>query len=149
MTVTTTDDALGRFLEVRAPLASRRLETLRDLRDRGIRTYAFVGPLLPHFRHRPDLLDALFERLAAAGVGSVYVEHLNLKPYIRERLWLALEDEPAEVRAVYRGASTETHRTALDALVGDLVTRHGLALRRAGVLAHDPGPRGAAAGPRG
>jgi DNA repair photolyase len=148
MTVTTTDDTLSRFLEVRAPLASRRLSTLDTLHARGITTYAFVGPLLPHFRYQPRLLEKLFERLAATGIGSLYVEHLNLRPYIRERLWHALRDEPAEVREVYGGASTDAHRQALDALVNELVARHGLRLRLAGVLDHGSGKRLAAARPR-
>ena len=49
LTVTTTDDRLSRFLEVRAPLASRRLQTLAKLHARGIQTYALVGPFLPTF----------------------------------------------------------------------------------------------------
>jgi DNA repair photolyase len=57
LTVTTTDDRLSRFLEVRAPLGSRRLETLAALAARGIETYAFVGPLLPHFRYDREALD--------------------------------------------------------------------------------------------
>ena len=100
------------------------------------------------FRYQPHLLDKLFERLAGTGVGSLYVEHLNLKPYIRARLWRALKDEPAEVREVYGGASTDAHRRALDALVTELVGRHGLTLRRAGVLDHGSGTRGTAAGTR-
>src|SRR5262249_50251617 len=36
MTITTTDDKLSRFMEVRAPLASRRLETLKRLHEEGI-----------------------------------------------------------------------------------------------------------------
>jgi DNA repair photolyase len=148
MTVTTTDDTLGRFLEVRAPLASRRLSTLDALHARGIATYAFVGPLLPHFRYQPQLLKELFERLAATGVGSVYVEHLNLSPYIRERLWHALQAEPPEVREVYAGASTAAHRQALDSMVNDMVGRHGLTLRLARVLDHGSGKREAASSPR-
>src|SRR5712692_8533697 len=148
MTVTTTDDTLSRFLEVRAPLASRRLSTLDTLHARGITTYAFVGPLLPHFRYQPHLLEKLFESLAATGVGSLYVEHLNLRPYIRERLWHALKDEPAEVREVYEGASTDAHRRALDAMVNELVRKYRLTLRLAGVLDHGADKRGAATSPR-
>jgi DNA repair photolyase len=47
LTITSTNDRLSRFLEVRAPLASRRLRTLAELHAEGIHTYAFVGPLLP------------------------------------------------------------------------------------------------------
>lgn len=142
MTVTTTEDRLGRFLEVKAPTSSRRLGTLAELARRGIRTYAFVGPLLPHFRYRPELLDALFRALAEAGVGSVYVEHLNLRRYIRDRLWTTLGRDRPEVQAVYREASTAEHRAALDAIVSDLLGRYHLTLRRAEVLYHDATDRG-------
>lgn len=137
MTITTTDDNLSRFLEIRAPLASRRFRTLKKLHEEGIDTYAFVGPLLPHFRYRPDLLDQLFAQLAEAKVQSIYVEHMNLKPYIKERLWPTLEKEPAEVQEVYRGASTKEHRQALDEIVDGLIKKYSLRLRLNEVIYHN------------
>jgi DNA repair photolyase len=94
----------------RAPLASRRLAALAELNARGIETYAFVGPLLPHFRYDRDALDTLFAGLARAGVRQVYVEHINLRPYILQRLGRALRSAPPEVRAVYGGAKTDERR---------------------------------------
>ncbi len=137
MTVTTTDDLLSRFLEIRAPLASRRFDTLKKLHEAGIRTYAFVGPLLPHFRYRPDLLDDLFARLAETKVQSVYIEHINLKTYIRERLWTKLQDESVEIQEVYREASTKLHREALDSIVAELLKKYGFKLRLNEVLYHN------------
>lgn len=137
MTVTTTDDAISRFLEVHAPLASRRLKTLACLNAAGLDTYAFVGPLLPHFRYQPEQLDVLFAGLVEAGVRSVYVEHMNLRQYIRERLWTLLETQPPEVQEVYRGAVTREHRRALDEIVAQLLKKHGLTLRLSEVLYHN------------
>ncbi len=137
MTVTTTDDRLSRFLEVRAPLASRRLKTLTELTRRGVRTYAFVGPLLPHFCVQPALLEKLIASIAAAGVTCVYVEHMNLKPYIRERLCRHLQDEPQEVRSIYAAAATKSHRQELDRMIASLLNRYGLTLRLGRVLEHD------------
>ena len=137
LTVTTTDDRLSRFLEVRAPLASRRLETLAALNLRGIETYAFVGPLLPHFRYDRGALDALFAGLARAGVRSLYVEHINLRPYIQQRMQRALRSAPPEVQAVYRDARTDEHRRVLDTIVAELLAKHGLTLRLSRVLYHD------------
>ncbi|PYM41762.1 MAG: radical SAM protein, partial [Candidatus Rokuibacteriota bacterium] len=137
LTVTTTDDRLSRFLEVRAPLASRRLETLAALNSRGIETYAFVGPLLPHFRYDRGALDALFAGLARAGVRSLYVEHINLRPYIQQRMQRALRSAPPEVQAVYRDARTDEHRRVLDTIVAELLAKHGLTLRLSRVLYHD------------
>lgn len=137
MTVTTTDDSLSRFLEIRAPLASRRFDTLKKLHDAGVPTYAFVGPLLPHFRYRPDLLDELFARLAETEVQNVYIEHMNLKPYIKERLWSTLQKESAEIQEVYCEASTKIHREALDDIVADLIKKYGFKLRLNEVLYHN------------
>jgi DNA repair photolyase len=136
LTVTTTDDRLSRFLELRAPLASRRLETLAALNARGVETYAFVGPLLPHFRYDRVALDALFSGLARAGVRSLYVEHISLRPYIQQRMQRALRSAPPEVQAVYRNARSGEHRQALDMIVSDLLAKHGLTLRLSRVLYH-------------
>ena len=137
LTVTTTDDRLSRFLELRAPLASRRLETLAVLNSRGIETYAFVGPLLPHFRYDRGALDALFAGLARAGVRSLYIEHINLRPYIQQRMQRALRSAPPEVQAVYRDARSDEHRRVLDTIVAGLLAKHGLTLRLSRVLYHD------------
>jgi DNA repair photolyase len=136
LTVTTTDDRLSRFLEVRAPLASRRLGTFAALNARGVETYAFVGPLLPHFRYDRGALDALFAGLARAGVRSLYVEHINLRPYIQQRMQRALRSATPEVQAVYRDARSDEHRQALDMIVSDLLAKHGLTLRLSRVLYH-------------
>lgn len=137
MTVTSTDDRISRFLEVHAPLASRRLKTLARLNASGLRTYAFVGPLLPHFRYKPRELDKLFSGLIKAGVRSVYVEHLNLRQYIKKRLLPILEDQPKAIQDVYRNAATDEHRAALDKIVANLLTKHGLTLRLNKVLYHN------------
>ncbi|WP_326584470.1 radical SAM protein [Streptomyces sp. NBC_00481] len=137
MTVTTADDKVSRWLEVRAPLASRRLRTLAELREAGIPTFAFVGPLLPHFATQPELLDHLFGQLVEAGVTEVFMEHINLKRYIRERMDQVLADEPDEVREAYVQARTQEHREQLDAIVAGLLAEHGLRLRFDEVVHHD------------
>jgi DNA repair photolyase len=137
MTVTTADDKVSRWLEVRAPLASRRLRTLTELREAGIPTFAFVGPLLPHFATRPELLDHLFGQFVEAGITEVFMEHINLKQYIRERMDQVLADEPDEVREAYVQARTKEHREQLDAIVAGLLAEHGLRLRFNEVVHHD------------
>jgi DNA repair photolyase len=148
LTVTTTDDRLSRFLEVRAPLGSRRIEALAALTARGIETYAFVGPLLPHFRYEPAALDAVFAGLVRAGVRSVYVEHINLRPYIQQRLGRALANASREVQDVYRGAKTDEHRRVLDGIVTELLAKHGLSLRLNRVIYHHEPEAKAVTSPR-
>ncbi|EPY01819.1 SPL family radical SAM protein [Magnetospirillum fulvum] len=137
VTVTATDDAVGRFLEGHAPFATDRLRTLAALNQAGIPTYAFVGPLLPHYRYRGDLLEDLFRCIRDSGTSSVFVEHLNTSPYIVRRIAPLVRDEPAEVQAVYAAARTDEHRRALSDMVMDLVAKYGLEIRLGRVLDHN------------
>ena len=137
MTVTTTDDRVSRWLEVRAPRSSHRLKALAALHEAGIPTFAFVGPLLPHFVETPELLDLLFGRLVDVGVREVYIEHINLKQYIRERMNLVLAEEEPKVRETYVRARANAHRETLDEIVARLLGKHGLKLRFDEVIYHD------------
>ena len=136
LTVTSGEDEISRWLEVHAPPPRKRLEALRTLNEAGIRTYAFVGPLVPHFVERPELLEDLFARLADAGVRRVYVEHLNAKTYIRKRLDAVIARQPEQVRAAYAEARTSEHRTRLEQIVSELIARHGMELRLGAVIDH-------------
>lgn len=136
LTITTTDDNLGRFLEVRAPQSSRRLSVLKTLNEQGIPTYAFIGPLLPHFRYQPELLEQLFGAIASAGVKQVFVEHINLPSYIKERLWKELRNLPPEMQQAYEGARKADHRRELDKLVTHLIAKYNLKLRVGSTLYH-------------
>ena len=135
MTITTTDDELSRFLELRATATSMRIKTLGELNKAGLRTYAFVGPLLPHFRYKPELLDKLFASLVETGVSQVYIEHINLSSYIKKRMFESLEGDK-ELQEVYAEASTDRHRKELDKIVKEQLHKHGLELRLNDVIYH-------------
>ena len=136
MTVTTQDDALARSLEVNAPAATARLRTLRALSDAGIHTYAFVGPLLPHYRDSPDLLDRLFGDVASAGVSSVYVEHLNLRRDILNRVSPVLGSATTEAASALRSHRISEYRAAIDRGIAEMLKQHGLELRLRQVIVH-------------
>jgi DNA repair photolyase len=137
VTVTTTDDKLSRTLEVTAPLASRRFDTLKQLVENGISTYAFIGPLLPHFRYQPLLLDELFRKIAETGTKDIYVEHINLPAYVKERIWKELKSESQEVQDIYAGAQTKKHRELLTQMVEKLTEKYGLRIRLGGAIYHE------------
>jgi DNA repair photolyase len=140
VTITSPDDVIGRELEARAPAIRDRFETLRRCNEAGVPTYAFLGPLLPHFRYRPALLDDLFRRLADVGTTTIFAEHLNSSAYIRRRIAPLLIDAPTEVREAYAAARSSEHRLAIAGLVEDLVARHGFKLRLNGVIDHHTSP---------
>lgn len=137
MTVTTTDDRISKWLEERAPVASKRLAALKTLNDNGIETYAFLGPLLPHFVERAELLEDLIRAVSETGVRSVYVEHINLRAYIRSRMDPLLEKESESVQSVYVTARGNPHRARLDELVAPLLEKYGLKLRLNEVIYHN------------
>ncbi len=53
LTITTDDEGIRRIFEPRAPSIDQRIRALRALHQKGVRTYAFIGPLLPM---HPDVL---------------------------------------------------------------------------------------------
>ncbi len=132
LTITTTDNKITRMLEKNAPLVSKRLEALEELKNNGIKTYAFVGPLLPHFRYKPELLDALFKKLADIKVDSIFIEHINLNSYIKKRLVQELKDQPKEYIESYNVA----HKQVLDSMIQTLLDKYKLKLRLNTVIEH-------------
>ena len=136
VTVTTTDDAVSKLIEVHAPSASARLDTLKRLHARRISTYAFVGPLLPHYLYQPEKLDDLFRSIAQAGVKYLFVEHLNLSTYIKNRLIQFLKENSPGLEQMYLSSDTDHHREALEKLVLELIDRYSLSLILGKVLLH-------------
>jgi len=128
MTITTDQDHVSRILEVRAPSVSSRLQALATLHKRGINTYAFVGPLLPEYLRNPSQLDILFMAIAAAGVRSIYVERLNLSPYISARVGRA----SSKARDLLQSSESVASAGDLD----EVLKRCGLSLRLGRVIEH-------------
>lgn len=137
LTVTSTEDKISRFLEIHAPSAKRRFDTLAKLNEQGIKTYAFIGPLLPHFRYDAPALEDFIKALADTGVKSVYVEHMNLKPYILKRIDPCLAESSTEVQQLYREAKFKTHREALQNMILPLLDKYGLCLKLNEVIYHE------------
>jgi DNA repair photolyase len=128
MTVTTTDNKLARWLEVRAPSSSKRLAALRKLAEARISTYAFVGPLIPDETEQLVMLDELFKRIADSGVRSVFVERMSVKPYLRQRLKSFGQDGNHPL--------LNSQTSATDDVIKELLERNGLELRLGNVLRH-------------
>lgn len=136
MTITTTNDQLSKLLENNAPPVSLRIKALKKLKEAQIPTYAFIGPLLPHFRYYPEQLDFLFREIHLANVESVFVEHINMSNYIRASLMPKLSSLPDIHIEMYRKANTDEHKIALDDIVKSLLKKYQLKLRLNQVISH-------------
>jgi DNA repair photolyase len=100
LTVTTMDERLRRTFEPFSSPSERRIETLRTLNEANIRTWAFVGPILPGATETtlPDLLRAIRD----AGTHHVLFDRLRFRPGVWERVEpaaKATEMDEAYVRA--------------------------------------------------
>lgn len=128
ITVTSTGDPITRYLETFAPPNEDRLKALVQLHKAGIKTYAFIGPLLPHFVWKSRELDNLFKQLKSAGISYLYVEHLNLAPYIRDRLETYLTNDHPELIDKFRESCKPEYREKLDHIIYQLTKKYNLPL---------------------
>jgi DNA repair photolyase len=140
-TVTTLDDKVSRFLEVMAPPVSSRIQALKQLHDAGISTYAFVGPLLPHFTNTVRKINELLDELQKAGVTEVWFEHINLSPKIKARLFAYLKKESPELIADFDRANTKEYRDELEQIIHTAMERRGLKMGLGKVIHHRSLPK--------
>lgn len=136
ITITATDNETARVLESHAPSASRRLDVLSRLNSAGIRTYAFLGPVMLHFRFAPEELKGLLAAIKVVGTTELYVELMNMSAYAQKRVDLSLEQaRPIWLRA-YRTAGEPENRAALVELLQEQTRELGMKVRLGGVLDH-------------
>lgn len=88
ITITTNDEKMQKIFEPNAPSIIARIRTLKTLHDNGMKTYAFIGPVLPM---SPETLS---EKIRPY-VDSIIIDRMNytsktLKIYQRMNLtqWL-------------------------------------------------------------
>jgi DNA repair photolyase len=136
ITVTTYEDSVIRFLEGRAPSASARIKALRTLHDEGIPMYSFVGPLLPYFVTREEKLRELFRKLKDAGVNDLCIEHINLTPIVKERLFTYLRKQSPELVPYFKRAETEAYVEKLDSVIYPILRETNLKLTGGGIIHH-------------
>lgn len=70
LTITTENESIARLFEPRASSVKERIETLGKLKQAGLRTFAFLGPLLPG---NPQRLISLLE----GKVDQVFIDRMN------------------------------------------------------------------------
>lgn len=140
-TVTTLDDNVSRFLEVKAPPVSSRIQALRQLHDEGISTYAFIGPILPHFTNDETKIKQLLDKLQEVGVKEVWFEHINLSPKIKARLFDFLRRDSPELIPEFENANTEEYRNKLEKIIHKVMNGRGLKMGLGKVIHHRKLPK--------
>ena len=84
VTVTTMDEAMRRRFEPFSSPSARRIEALRRLNAAGIRTWAFIGPILPGATDATA--EALLRAVHGAGTTHVMIDRLRYRPGVWDRV---------------------------------------------------------------
>lgn len=82
ITLTTLDDSVREKMEPGASIVDERLSALIKLRENGIKTWVFLGPLMPYITDVEPLVDAV----VAVKPGYVLVDRLRLKEGVWEKI---------------------------------------------------------------
>jgi DNA repair photolyase len=135
ITITTTDAALARKLEPRAPRPDLRFAALRKLCIAGLNTGVLCSPLLPGINDSVPSIDAVAARAAAAGASFLGANPLFLKSCSRPT-WLAFVREhlPHLADDYNRRYATAdfvdaTYRNRMATIVRQLCRKHHLGER--------------------
>lgn len=135
-TITTLDDKVSRFLETMAPPVSARIEALEKLHEAGIETYAFIGPILPHFVNNKEAIEKILDQLEKVGVNEVWFEQINLSPKIKERLLAYVKKETPELLAEFQQADNQDYRDRLNLIISQCLKGRKLKLGLGKVIYH-------------
>lgn len=135
-TITSTNDTISRYFEKLAPPVSVRLKALKTFHERGFRTYAFLGPLLPHILADNQELEKLFAAVADTGNKEIYVEYLNLSAYVLGRLQTELKQVDRKRLEPYFLSKNKSFRAGWDTKVQALVKKYGFRLRFGSTIYH-------------
>ena len=74
LTLTTTDDNLRKEIEPFASSVDSRINVLKKLKENHIKTYVFIGPIMPYFSNWKDIVIKTNNY-----VDFYYFDHLNIK----------------------------------------------------------------------
>lgn len=84
VTITTMDESMRRRFEPLSSPSERRVEALRRFNEAGIRTWAFIGPILPSTTEAT--LGHLLRSVSEAGTSQVVFDRLRFRPGVAERV---------------------------------------------------------------
>ena len=101
LTITTMDESVRRVFEPGSSSSERRLAALRKLKQAGLTTYVFIGPILPYLTD----MDEIMEKTAAYADKFMF-EDLNLAAAKTEIMKTIKENFP-ELHDKYKNLSKE------------------------------------------
>lgn len=80
-TITTLNSTIARFIEPLAPPPQSRANALKRLREEGLKTWVFYGPIIPGVNDDSDTAESI-ARLALETGSTLYYDPLRIKPFM-------------------------------------------------------------------
>jgi DNA repair photolyase len=140
LTITTTDAALARLMEPRAPRPELRFGAVKKLRDAGITAGVLCSPLLPGITDNEAALDSVARRAKEAGASFLGAHALFLKSCSRPTYLSFVREHFPHLAGEYarRFATMDfadaPYRRKLALMVKRVCAKHGLAERSTDAL---------------
>ncbi len=131
LSIGTLDEDVWRATEPGTPHPRRRLRAVEQLNAAGVPCGVLMGPVLPDLSDDPAQVEAVVKGAIEAGAQSVSAVMLHLRPGVREVFLPRLAQTHPHLLAAYRrryrnrATAPRADQADLDALVRDLVGRHG------------------------
>ena len=132
VTITTLDESLSKLFEPKSSSPSERLALLAEAKKKGIKTYVFLGPLVPHLSDTEESVRSLLNAVKEVGANYFYVDRLNprygvwpsVRGLLRERFPHLTEEYK---KILFRKPVREEYSLVLAKTVSKLATQLGVA----------------------
>ncbi|MEM3927087.1 MAG: radical SAM protein [Desulfurococcaceae archaeon] len=115
-TITSLDREVARFIEPNSPSPMSRANALREIREIGIKTWLFYGPIIPGLNDDYETMKAITEIAADTG-STLYYDPLHVKAFMRD------QKHPLNP---YLYRMTSNWRKQLEKKLINLCMKHGL-----------------------
>lgn len=83
ITITGFEDRYSKIVEPGAPLPEKRFDTLKTIADAGLNVYVLIGPVLSFLEGSEETFAT---KIIDTGVKTAYIDKLNKRPLLAERL---------------------------------------------------------------
>jgi DNA repair photolyase len=131
LTITTMDDEIWRLIEPTTPKPWKRIQALRVLHERGIRTGVSLSPILPGLTDDRAHLETVVSEAVKAGVDCVWGAPVRLAPGVKDYYFDFIKREYPQLAGRYRALYQHTYATAeytatITATLDEIRRAHGL-----------------------
>lgn len=124
LTITSLDEDMVRNFESGASNSQKRLNALEKLKKEGIRTYCFIGPVMPDITKLRDIFSALKDK-----VDYVMVESLNLRCGNKENVKTIIRAKYPQLLDVYEKGFDKEYWDKVEQEVKELSAEFKISLK--------------------